>query len=117
MTSGGRRPFTCVAPSRMRGELDLVTAAQATAAVADALAGAGSGAVTEAAEVAEADAFAATAAAFADAREAEAAGAERVADGVAEHVAARALLVLPGRLFAAPRSRRRVRDRRRPSSR
>ena len=84
--------------------LDLVAAAETTAAAADALPRAGAGAVTEAAEVAEADALATTAAAFADARKAEAARAERIADGVAEHVAAGALLVLARGLFATPRA-------------
>ena len=59
--------------------------------------------------VAEADAFAATAAAFADARQAEAAGAERVADGVAPHVAAGAHRIVAERIVATPRSRRCVR--------
>src|SRR5580658_3860557 len=65
--------------------------------------------MTEASEVAEADALTPPAATLADTRQAEAARPERVPDGVAEHVAARALLVLPRRLLAAPRRRGRVR--------
>ena len=64
------------------GRLGLVSAAETAVAVTEALTRAGAGAVSERSDVAEADAFAATAAAFADAREAEAARAERVADGV-----------------------------------
>ena len=94
---------------RTFGALGLVRAAEAAVAGAEALAGAGAGAVTERADVAEADAFAATAAAFADAGEAETAGAERVADRVAPHVAAGAERVVAERVVASPRSRRRVR--------
>ena len=82
-------------------------------AVAEALAGAGAGAVTDGADVAEADAFAATAAAFADAGETEAARAERVADGVAPHVAAGAHRIVAERVVTTPRRGGRVRDRRR----
>ncbi len=75
----------------------------------EALAGARAGAVAEGADAAETDALAATAAALADAREAEPACAERLADVVAPHVAARRERIVAERVVAAPGCRRRVR--------
>src|SRR5438874_988601 len=91
---GPRPPPSTLAVRRLRA----VRPRQAAVTGAEALTRAGAGAVTDGADRAEADAFAATAAAFADAGEAEAAGAERLADLIAPHVAARAQRIVAERI-------------------
>src|SRR5262249_44831890 len=92
-----------------RGRRRVVRAGQGAVAPAEALPIAAAGAVAIGADGAEAAALAAATAALADPREAEAAGAEGVADVLAPHVAPGGQGVIAQRHLATPGDRHRAR--------